>query len=181
MKSNTEPGGEDGELESAAPNPWPHEALRRFRMIFRAVQIHSQWVESCAGVSCAQLWALFEISRNPGLKVSDLAEAMSIHQSTASNLLPRLEKDGLIRRERAASDQRVVRLSLTEAGQDLVSRAPDPKRGLLQHALRELPESELKALAGHLDTLIGLMRISDDQAAMLPLSVSSRKARKPRG
>jgi DNA-binding MarR family transcriptional regulator len=169
---------EEGLADSSEPALWPHEALKRFRLIFRAVQQHSQWVESCVGVTCAQLWAMFEISKSLGLNVSELALAMSIHQSTVSNLLPKLEKKGLIRRERAKSDQRMVRLYLTEAGQRLVGQAPDPKRGLLQHALFELPEPELKALAASLDALIGAMRIREDQAAMQPLAVGAPKARK---
>ncbi len=158
----------------ASPEPilWSHEALKRFRMIFRAVQQHSQWVESCSGVTCAQLWTLLEISKAPGLKVSELAQAMSIHQSTVSNLLAKLEKKDLVRRERASPDQRVVRLHLTEAGRLLVEQAPDPKRGLLQHALFELPEPVLMSLTRNLDCLIETMRVREDQAAMEPLAIS---------
>lgn len=162
------------------PVLWPHEALKRFRMIFRAVQQHTQWVESCTGVTCAQLWVMFEISRNPGLKVSELARVMAIHQSTVSNLLPKLEKRGLIRRERTPLDQRVVRLYLTGTGQALLDEAPDPKRGLLQHALFELPEPALKALTENLDGLVEAMRIPEDQAAMQPLAVKSAPVRKPK-
>jgi DNA-binding MarR family transcriptional regulator len=132
--------------ERTEPAAWPYEALKRFRLIFRAVQQHSQWVESRCGVSSAQLWAMSELSKTPGLKVTELAKAMSIHQSTASNLLLKLEKTGLIRRERPGSDQRVVRLYLTEPGRELVAKAPDPKQGLLQHALFELPDPVLTSL-----------------------------------
>jgi DNA-binding MarR family transcriptional regulator len=161
------------DVVSAEAVVWPHETLKRFRLIFRAVQQHSQWVESCAGVSCAQLWAMHEISGNPGIKVSDIARTMAIHQSTASNLLLKLEKKGLIRRERASFDQRVVQLYLTEPGEALLGQAPEPKRGLLQHALFELPEPLLKSLSGSLDSLIGVMQIREDQAAMQPLAVGS--------
>lgn len=158
---------------SAETVAWPHETLKRFRLIFRAVQQHSQWVESCAGVSCAQLWAMHEIAGSVGIKVSDIAKTMSIHQSTASNLLLKLEKKGLIRRERASFDQRVVQLYLTQSGEALLGKAPEPKRGLLQHALFELPEPLLKSLSGNLDSLIEAMHIREDQAAMQPLAVAS--------
>jgi DNA-binding MarR family transcriptional regulator len=157
--------------ERTEPAAWPYEALKRFRLIFRAVQQHSQWVESRCGVSSAQLWAMSELSKTPGLKVTELAKAMSIHQSTASNLLLKLEKTGLIRRERPGSDQRVVRLYLTEAGRELVAKAPDPKQGLLQHALFELPDPVLTSLTQNLDALVEAMRIRDGQAAARPLSV----------
>jgi DNA-binding MarR family transcriptional regulator len=158
--------------ENADPAAWPHEALKCFRLIFRAVQQHSQWVESCCGVSYAQLWAMSELSNNAGMKVSELARAMSLHQSTASNLLVKLEKKGLIRRERTHADQRVVRLYLTDAGQALVDRSPEPRQGLLLQALQELPPPVLVALTRNLDLLVEAMHISDEQAAMQPLNMS---------
>ncbi|CAI8731855.1 MarR family winged helix-turn-helix transcriptional regulator [Methylocaldum szegediense] len=158
--------------ENAEPGPSPHEALKRFRLIFRAVQQHSQWVESCCGVSHAQLWAMSELSNQPGMNVSELARAMAVHQSTASNLLVKLTKKGLVRRERADGDQRVVRLYLTEAGQTLVKRAPEPRQGLLLRALTELPVSVLTALNDGLNTLVDAMHINDEQAALQPLNIS---------
>jgi DNA-binding MarR family transcriptional regulator len=157
--------------ESSEPIVWAYEALKRFRLIFRAVQQHSQWVESCCGVSCAQLWAMAEVSKAPGIKVTELAQTLSVHQSTASNMLLKLEKKGLIQRRRLSSDQRVVCLYLSEAGQKLVAQAPDPKQGLLQHALFELPDPVLASLTENLEMLIETMQIRDEQAAMQPLSV----------
>jgi DNA-binding MarR family transcriptional regulator len=154
------------------PNVWPYEALKRFRLIFRAVQQHSQWVESCCGVSCAQLWAMSELAMQPGLRVTDLAKTMSVHQTTISNLLLKLDKKGLIRRERSNADQRVVCLYLTAEGQELLSRAPTPQRGLLQHSLFGLSEPVLTSLVQNLDSLIEAMQIKDTEAAMLPLSVT---------
>jgi DNA-binding MarR family transcriptional regulator len=155
-----------------------YEALRRFRLIFSAVQQHSQLVESSLGVSSAQLWALWEMENNPGLKVTELARAMSLHQSTASNLLIKLEKKGLIRRERSSSDQRVVHLHLTDSGLELVATAPGPKRGLLQQALFELPDSVLVTLTECLDALVAEMHLGDDEAGMQPL-LSDTQHRRP--
>lgn len=113
-----------------------------------------------------------ELSNQPGMNVSELARAMAVHQSTASNLLVKLTKKGLVRRERADGDQRVVRLYLTEAGQTLVKRAPEPRQGLLLRALTELPVSVLTALNDGLNTLVDAMHINDEQAALQPLNIS---------
>jgi DNA-binding transcriptional ArsR family regulator len=74
--------------------------LKNFRIIFKSVQRHSAMVEAECGLSGSQLWAMWELLISPGLKVSDLSKAMAIHQSTASNLLDKLEKRELIKRER---------------------------------------------------------------------------------
>jgi len=61
--------------------------LRRFRLVFNAVKAHFQQVERSAGVGGAQLWALSIIREHPGRGVNDLARAMDVKQSTASNLV----------------------------------------------------------------------------------------------
>lgn len=149
---------------------WPYEALKRFRLIFKAVQQHSQWVETRCGVTSAQLWAMWELSVTPGLRVSDLAKAMSIHHSTTSNLLDKLARKGLIKRERVSDDRRVVTLNLTQEGVELIKQAPQPPKGILQHALFRLPRTATQSLVGDLDALIVEMEITDDDAEMQPIN-----------
>jgi len=159
------------------PKQWPYEVLKQFRLIFKAVQQHSQWVETHCGVTSAQLWALWELSKNPGLKVTELAKAMSIHHSTTSNMLDKLAKKGLIMRERTSQDQRVVTVTLTPDGIELINQVPSPPQGILQHAIFDLPESVLKSLAKNLGALVKEMEIKDDEAAMQPLNPLPKKSR----
>lgn len=149
---------------------WSYEVLKQFRLIFKSIQQHSQWVETHCGVSSAQLWALSEIHDHPGLKVTDLAKAMSLHHSTASSLLNKLSSKGLIKRERIHQDQRLVTLVLTETGVELLQHVQVPPQGILQHALFHLPEAELKSLCKNLEVLVKQMEIKDKKAAMQPLN-----------
>jgi len=66
--------------------------IRHLRVIFRTIQAHSKYVEKACGLSSAKLWMLHEIYNNPGLKVSQLARALTIHPSTCSNMLDKLER-----------------------------------------------------------------------------------------
>lgn len=152
-----------------SPNP-AHEALRQFRVIFGAVRQHFQAVEKACGVSGAQIWAMSALRQSPGMKVSELAQAMSIHTSTASNLLDKIERAGLVRRERKHADQRVVQLYLTENGEQALDKAPQPLTGMLTHALGQLSEDTLSRLNQDLATLIAHMGAVDYQAAQKPLS-----------
>ncbi len=150
-----------------------HDVLRKFRVVFSSVKRHFEDIESKCGVSGAQLWAISEIAESPGLKVSELARAMSVHQTTASNLVRDLEKKGLVRKKRG-SDQRVVRLYLTKMGNDVVARAPKPMIGVLPDALQRLPEDVLSNLSGNMDALIATMQLKDEAAAAKPLSEIAR-------
>ncbi len=146
------------------------EALRQFRVIFGAVRQHFQAVEKACGVSGAQIWAMAALRQTPGMKVSELAQALSIHASTASNLLDKIEKAGLIRRERNSADQRVVQLYLTAAGEKALEKAPEPLTGILTHALGQLADDALERLNQDLATLIAHMGEINTRDAQKPLS-----------
>jgi len=120
-------------------------------------------------VTGAQLWALQELAEAPGLRVGELANRMALHQSTASNMVDRLETAALIRKERTSADQRVVRLYLTDAGTALLGRAPSPARGVLPEALRLLDPEALGRLQGELDGLLLQIRDLDEGFGMQPL------------
>lgn len=146
------------------------QVLRQFRIIFSSAKKHFHAVESQCGVSGSQLWALIELRERPGLRVSELAELMSIRPSTASNLLDKLEARALIHRVRSNIDQRVVQVFLTRAGSSVVSKAPTPARGVVPDALSSLHAATLKSLAKDLDELIGKLKILDADARLKPLA-----------
>ncbi len=135
--------------------------LEQFRVIFRSTKKHFQWVETATGVSGAQLWVLAELQRTPGIRVTELARALAVHQSTVSNLLERLEERGLVQRVRSAKDARNVLLSLTAAGNAVIARAPMPLEGVLPNALRSLPAAELAQLKVLLESLARHMKVRD--------------------
>lgn len=135
--------------------------LEEFRVIFKSVRRHFRWVEAKTGVTGAQLWVLAQIGGEPGIRVTALARALAIHQSTASNLVERLESQQLLERRRSDADQRVVRLHLTPAGRRVVRKAPGPAQGLLPDALKRLPPDELRALKKQLARLTRLMPLKD--------------------
>ena len=143
--------------------------VQDFRVIVKTIQAHSRWVEKQSGVSAVQLWAMWELFSSPGLKVSELSKALSVHQSTASNMLDKLEQKSLIRRDRTGPDQRVVHLYLTQEGTDLLSQAPRPAQGAIQDALLRMSDDKLLNLKQSLDTLIASMTLSEEGAELEPI------------
>lgn len=153
-------------MESAPDSA--RSVIRQLRVIIRALQGHSRSVERACGISAAQLWALWELRRSPGLKVSDLSRQLSIHPSTASNLLDKLEQGGLIERRRRERDQRIVRLFITDAGRALLDRAPAAPQGELNRALQNMDPEQLLALDRALAELVAGMRTTEPRAGLEP-------------
>jgi DNA-binding MarR family transcriptional regulator len=137
--------------------------------LFRSIQAHAKHVESTCGLSGAKLWMLYEINANPGIKVSELAAALTIHPSTCSNMLDKLEQQGLISRDRSGRDQRSVHLSLTKQGESLLSQAPQPAQGELSKALQRLSDEHLATLHSGLAGLVEVLNGTGEDDDLLPI------------
>lgn len=142
--------------------------LRRFRLIFNAVKSHFREVEKQAGVAGAQLWALSVIAARPGLGVNDLARAMDVHQSTASNLVRTLLDRQMVYAEKKDTDRRAVQLRLRPAGAKVLRHAPGPFAGVLPQALARLDAEQLLQLDVALASLVELLE-ADERSQRIPL------------
>lgn len=145
-------------MTNLAITPLPEMTFGKLLQLVRAVQTGMQNIDASHGLSGSQLWALWHISAQPGLKVSELAEAMLIHHSTASNLLDKLEKRLLVRRERQTNDSRVVRLKLTAAGNAIVKDIPGPMQGRLRGALQGIDPAVLAGLHQGVTSVLDYMQ-----------------------
>jgi DNA-binding MarR family transcriptional regulator len=108
------------------------------------------------------------IRERPGLGVNDLAAAMDIHQSTASNLVRSLVSRDMVLAEKAGHDRRQVHLRVRPVGLTLLDRAPGPLTGVLLQALASLDDLTLQRLDADLAKLISVLD-GDDSGARVPL------------
>jgi DNA-binding MarR family transcriptional regulator len=143
--------------------------LRQFRVVFNAVKTHFRQVERDAGIGGAQVWALSVIRDRPGIGVSELARALDIHQSTASNLVKSLLERGLVEMRRDGPDRRAVALHPSGAGVTLLGTAPAPFAGVLPDALAGLDGAVLARMEADLAKLIALLA-ADASGGDVPLA-----------
>lgn len=144
--------------------------LRQFRLVFSSVRKHFQTMEKRAGIGGAPIWAMNLIAKQPGIGVTQLAQAMDVHQSTASNLVKSLIKAGFIVSEKSAHDKRVVELYALPDGLKLLKKIPGPYSGVLPQALSELDEETLHELERNLKALLKRMDI-DERSAQTPIAM----------
>lgn len=143
--------------------------LRQFRQVFNAVKSHFQQVEKTVGMGGAQVWALSVVREHPGIGIGALARTMSIHQSTASNLVRTLIDREMVLAVKQGADRRAVQLNLLPAGAKVLKNAPGPFAGLLPDALKSLPAETLQRLEADLAQLIVAIA-ADEAGASIPLS-----------
>ncbi len=158
------------ELGKRNKNQLSLQVLKKFRIIYGSIRQQFRDVEQTCGITGSQLWILQEVARTPDIGVSSLAERLSIHQSTCSQLVEKLVARKLINKERSKEDQRRVGLCLTEEASKILKNAPGPAEGILPEALQALPESALLALDKSLIEVISQLRSKDDKLADKPLA-----------
>jgi DNA-binding MarR family transcriptional regulator len=100
------------------------------------------------GLSDPQYNAL-RILRGEGrpMQIYQIAQRMVTPQTDITRLVVRLEKAGLVERERCGEDRRVVWVALTGRGASILRKLDRPVKELHQRQFRRLSESELRTLS----------------------------------
>jgi MarR family transcriptional regulator, organic hydroperoxide resistance regulator len=101
-----------------------------------------------------QYWLLRLLHRSNSLSISELANELGIAISSATVSCKRLEKAGLLTRERQSDDERVVRVALTEQGLAQIDAWRQRKREVLTHWLSVLDEQEQKTLQSLIERVL---------------------------
>lgn len=73
------------------------------------------------GITRVQWIALYYVKAKGRISQRDLSNLMNVKDSSAGRLIDRLERDGLIERERNDFDRRVIYIKLTDKGDQLIS------------------------------------------------------------
>lgn len=145
--------------------------LRAIRRIVKRVSEHSRNLSKEVGLTVPQLLCLRvvgEIEDAQGdaeVTVALVAERVQLGAPTVSRIVDRLERAGLVVRERRAADRRKVCLSLTPAGLERFQALPRPLQDRFITRFAELTEQRRGELLGALQQVITLMEADDLQAA----------------
>ncbi|MFD8385376.1 MarR family winged helix-turn-helix transcriptional regulator [Streptomyces sp. NPDC059679] len=92
---------------------------------------------AAAGVTTAQLGALFAVRDQPGITQRELAHALGLRESGVTALVARLAKAGLVARRAHPREHRAVVLELTDGGAAAL-RAAQPEIERFNGELRGL-------------------------------------------
>ena len=108
------------------------------------------------GVTGGQVSLLIQIKRNPGITASALAESERISAPGMSGHIARLEAAKLIERTRAA-DRRCIGLTLTEAGDKVITNVRKRRTAWLAEHLKGLSDEERESIEAALPALERLL------------------------
>lgn len=107
-----------------------------------------------ADLTPPQFWALHAIRDGGRIKMSPLADTLSLSMGAASTLVDRLVGRGLVQREADPEDRRAVFVSLTEKGDKVLEEATCARRDLNQMAFTRMAPETRKQLLDGLQALV---------------------------
>lgn len=98
------------------------------------------------GLTGPQLTVLKLLETFQDLSLSSLSERIRAQNSTVTGIIDRMEREGLVCRERSKSDRRVVYIKLTGKGEKLAGEIRVEPLEIFRSALTSLTQSDLRDL-----------------------------------
>ena len=144
--------------------------IAALRSISRAADVRSRLLLRAHGMTLPQLAALRAVGRLQPITVGRVAKAIQLSQATASGILDRLEKRGLVRRSRQGCDRRTVTVELTPEGTGALESAPLLLGDRFRHAMDQLEDWERTQILAVLQRIVCIIDVEGVEEPSIPAS-----------
>lgn len=143
------------------------EILITIRKIVRSINLESKKIQKEYQVSIPQILCLSYLNSSPNFQATqgEIRQFLQLNSSTASGIVDRLENKGFLVRLPKQGDKRVVNISLTSKGANLLKQIPEILHIQLSEKLRLLPDNKLQQIQESLQTLVSLLNIEEIEAS----------------
>lgn len=151
------------EGDSAQTDPGSEVALVR-----ALGQFATTWVRAISATDDRSLTAasvLANLARLGPVRLGSLAALEGVRQPTMTELVSRLERDGLVQRRAGPGDRRAVSVALTDAGRRVVEGRRQRRDRVLRQALELLTAEQRANLLNAASALIQLTEATSKEAS----------------
>lgn len=129
--------------------------IRHIFIVARHIHLRTDAMLDEVGLSGAKLWALHHlIQAEAPMRVTQLAEEMGTGKSNITQLIDRLEADGLVRRTRNPADRRSILIELTDEAIERHTTGDTIRREMAAELLEPLAHDEQQQLCDLLHKLL---------------------------
>ncbi|ADI78473.1 Transcriptional regulator hosA (plasmid) [Pantoea vagans C9-1] len=126
-----------------------------FHLSRQLLQEHTaMWQQNLPDLTKQQFAVLCAVSAKPGIEQMELMEAALSSKATLAELLVRMEKKALIRREEGEKDRRRRFITLTAAGEKILIKAMPLADKVDSHFLNRLGQNQQNELVYLMKTLL---------------------------
>lgn len=105
-----------------------------------------EWIKMDLKFSKLEIFTMILLDRNKQVTMTELVEYINSPMSTATGIVDRLVKSGYIERDRSETDRRIVVLTLTDSGSQIIKDFKNTISKYLEVILGALSEEEKQSL-----------------------------------
>jgi DNA-binding MarR family transcriptional regulator len=138
------------------------ETIHLFLSIYRYVRTSGRRMHE-EGIGGRKVATLRYLQEAGPLTVGQIRDYLYLSDSSTSEMIARLADKGYVQRRRSPQDNRVVIVSLTEAGAGVIAGKPLTGMPLLRERLKGLAPERLAPINDALRELARLLEIEDDR------------------
>jgi DNA-binding MarR family transcriptional regulator len=126
---------------------------KTFHKFLKIIDFKREYQQKSSGLNFLQLHTLEKVYKVQEIKTLDISKALEISPSTLIGVLDELEKQKLIKRERQSQDKRVVIVSVTDAGEEVVKKHFEEDEKFLVNLFKILNQDEQSKIKELLDKI----------------------------
>lgn len=119
---------------------------RLARRLMRNLECCDKALVACCGVTTAQAYSLIALAERGEMTMNELAAEMRVHGTTMTRMVDSLVEKGFVARRQDPEDRRLVRVMLSERGQEVTDGLQQTKREFFTAAFGELSDAERDAI-----------------------------------
>lgn len=153
------------------------QVLIALRRVIRATDLYSKHLAKTSGLTAPQILLLQAIRDRGERTIGELAEDISLSQATVTTIIDRLEKRGLVYRERSTTDKRKVHAYLTDEARTVLENAPMPLQEHFAQQFQALQEWEQSMILSSLQRVAEMMDAQNiDASPILDIGTLDRSS-----
>ena len=156
-----------GKLQLPPDAPFEQRFFTLITRICRQLVLHAEQIKADDSLSPPQLWFLKRLyDAGAPQPISFFADGVFSNRSNASQMIDRLEADGLVYRIRNPRDRRSVLVELTDGGVERMRHAEASHMQLARELLEPLTEEERVAALSTFDRVLSLFEKDTDETGL---------------
>ena len=124
---------------------------------FRSLLPPSAWQGIARDLTKNDALTLLHLHRERSSRMSDLAAYLDAPLNTATGVVARLQRRGLVERRHSPDDKRIVLISLTERGRRLIAQGIRDGVSLIGRLFEELTPEETEVVLRVINRIPGLL------------------------
>lgn len=133
-------------MTNSTPSDTIKKLEKRMRYISGIIKQNGRKILNNYPITSPQFVALQWLLEEGDLTIGELSNKISLAFSTTTDLVDRMEKNGLVERVRSKTDRRVVRIHVLEKGKTIIHEVIAKRQDYLKEVMGEFSDEQRESL-----------------------------------